>query len=420
MFPTQSYTPIWSRGSKILFRFLFAYFVLYIVLMFTNGLFETPFRWIGSNILGFNYNYEISGFGSGDNTFAYITLFVNFISAIFLTILWSILDRNRGEYNTPFYWFIVILRVFVIVSMLLYGFVKIFQIQFQSASFLRLLQPLGEFSPMGLAWTYMGYSKGFAMFAGIMEVIGGLLLIYRKTATLGAFIVIGVMTQVAMMNFMFDIPVKLYSVHLILMGLIIFLTDIQRFSAVFIKNKAVEAYDFYYPNSSESYHKNIAKVKKIVLPILLIAASTLGYLGQLNVTDVNHRPALYGIWEAKIFIKNNDTIPALITDKNRWRYLVIERKGRAAIKTMTDKIERLMFEVDSTQNSVKIYNFNTDESLKDLSSNFTYSQSTDLHLSISGHLNGADYSIEFQKITLENFTLLNTRFHWINERPNNQ
>ena len=205
MLLSQTYIEDWTPRNKLFFRFIFSYFILYILLMFTSGLFETPFKWIGQHILGFNYDYDVNGFGSGDNTYAYVTLFVNFCVAIIVTTLWSIFSRKRQAYNTTFYWLLVVLRFFLIASMLLYGFVKVFQIQFQQPSFIELLQPLGEFSPMGLAWNYMGYSKGFGMFAGLMEITGGLLLIYRRTSTLGAFIVIGVMTQVAMMNMMFDI-----------------------------------------------------------------------------------------------------------------------------------------------------------------------------------------------------------------------
>src|SRR5690606_34659512 len=140
------------------------------------------------------------------------------------------------------YWFLVFLRIVLVATMLLYGFVKIFKLQFPSASLTHMLDPLSDFTPMGLAWTYMGFSKGFNVFVGLMEVLGGLLLIPRRTQTLGSFIIIGVMTQVAMMNFCYDIPVKLFSIHLILMALVIFITD-HRFISVFIKNKAVDSYN---------------------------------------------------------------------------------------------------------------------------------------------------------------------------------
>jgi len=384
--------------------------------MFISGLFETPFRWIGTTILNFNYKFDVSGYGSGDNTYAYITLFVNVILATVITIIWSLLHKKRKEYNKALYWLLLALRVFLIAAMLLYGFVKVFQIQFQPASFEKLLQPLGEFSPMGLAWQYMGYSKGFGMFAGLMEILGGILLIWRRTTTLGAFIIIGVMTQVAMMNFMFDIPVKLFSIHLILMSGVLFMTDYKRFVSVFINNKATESYKYYYPIKSKSYQKTIQTLKKVLLPILLFAGCILGYLGQINISDVNHRPKLYGIWETEVFIKNKDTLPPLITDSNRWEHLLIERKNRAIVKTMTNTIVKYTFTTDTTDNKIAIYK---QDSTKD-SHNFKYSLQDANTLKIWGELENDSLLIILKKKVLNQFPLRSRDFHWINETPYNK
>ena len=73
---TQEYKEQWNTLSKELFRLLFTYFVLYILLALLSPLFETPYRWIGKVIFGINYEYEVSGNGSGDHTFAYLTLCV--------------------------------------------------------------------------------------------------------------------------------------------------------------------------------------------------------------------------------------------------------------------------------------------------------------------------------------------------------
>lgn len=409
----QSYKERWSKTDKLLFRFLFSYFTLYILLMFSSPLFEIPFRWVGSNLFGFKGDFEVSGNGSGDNTYAYITLFIGIILSVISTVTWTIADQKRKAYNKLFYWFLFSLRIFLIGAMYLYGFVKVFQIQFQPPTFLQLLQPLGEFSPMGLAWTYMGFSKGFGMFAGIMEVLGGLLLIWRRTSTLGAFIIIGVMAQVAMMNFSFDIPVKLFSIHIILMAGVLFLTDLRRFTNVFIKNKAVSSYKFYYPSSSNERRKTVATLKKIIVPTFLVIASILGYLGELNVSDINHRPTFYGVWEVDTFIKDSVTIAPLISDNQRWRYLVIQRKGNAAVKTMDDKIIRYDFNVDTLSQQLTMSK--TTEATDSL--NFSYTYTKNKHLRIQGQMHGTFYNVLFTKKAMDSVRLMSRGFHWINEIP---
>ncbi len=66
------------------------------------------------------------------------------------------------------------------------------------------------------------------------------LLFYRKTITIGSMVVVGVMINVVMMNFSYDIPVKLFSVHLVLMAFILLLADGRRVIGFFFRNVTVE------------------------------------------------------------------------------------------------------------------------------------------------------------------------------------
>lgn len=411
MLLTQEYQENWRFSKKALFKFVFTYFSLYIFLMFTKGLFEAPFRWIGKTILNINYSYDINGFGSGDNTYAYVTLFINVILSILIAVLWIILDNTRKSYNKLLYWFIVLLRVYLIFFMFTYGFVKLIQLQFPYPSLTRMLNPLGDFSPMGLAWTYLGYSKGFNLFMGFMEVLGGLLLIPRRTSTLGAFITMGVMAQVAMMNFMYDIPVKIFSTHLLLIAFFIFSTDLKRFINVFIKNKPTKQYEFYNPVKDITYHKTIFWLKLIF---------TIGLSGLFLIQGMNNqrsrfsgtKPPLYGVWEVTNYIKNGDTIPPLTTDKIRWRYLVIDKNNMTTVKTMDDQIHPYTFETDSTNHKAKIYG----GGIKSKTFNFDYNLSDDI-LNLKGVLYYDSLDIQLKRKKM----LLNTRgFNWINERPYNR
>lgn len=412
---TQEYKEHWNSLSKLAFRLLFTYFTLYILLIFLNPLFETAFRWVGNEILKINYEYEVNGNGSGDHTFAYITLFVTVVLTSITVIIWSILDRKRKSYNKLLYWFLVFLRIVLVAAMLLYGFVKVFKIQFPSASLTHLLDPLGDFSPMGLAWTYMGYSKGFNIFVGLMELLGGLLLIPRRTQTLGSFIIIGVMTQVAMMNFCYDIPVKLLSVHLILMALVIFITD-SRFLKVFIKNKAVDQYNYYHPIKSSKYHKVIFWVKSIGLLFLVCFISFNLYTTERNRGINRKKPVLYGIWEASYFIKNGDTLPPLITDHYRWRYLIVDLKDEATVKTMDDLKHQYKFIADSTSKKVMIHKKDS----KSEAYNFSYKNPNSELLQLDGIIESDTLQMIFSRKDHEKFNLNARGFHWINERPYNK
>ena len=371
--------------------------------------------WIGENIFKTSGRLELESTGSGDDTMAWLSLFLQFAVAIVGFIIWSVLDRRRPSYNDLFYWFRTILRVFVSFFMILYGFAKVFLVQFNEPSLLDLLQPFGDMSPMGLAWAYMGYSPAFEIFTGLLEVIAGFLLISKRTQTLGALFVVGIMTHVAVMNLCFDIPVKIFSIHLALMGLVLLLSDIKRFQYVFFRKHNIELSTDYRPINPR-FNKAIRVFKICSLSFIILGAIALRGLIYLEQRKDQIRDEFYGIWEVETFIKNGDTIPPLTTIDDRWRYMIMETKGRTVIKKMNGSINFYHFKVDSIKNSISIYKEDNTEA----ANNFYIEQKDSLHLKIKGLLDQDSLKIHLKAKDLKDFTLINRGFHWVNETPYNK
>ena len=371
--------------------------------------------WIGENIFKTSGRLELESTGSGDDTMAWLSLFLQFAVAIVGFIIWSVLDRRRPSYNDLFYWFRTILRVFVSFFMILYGFAKVFLVQFNEPSLLDLLQPFGDMSPMGLAWAYMGYSPAFEVFTGLLEVLAGFLLISKRTQTLGALFVVGIMTHVAVMNLCFDIPVKIFSIHLALMGLVLLLSDIKRFQYVFFRKHNIELSTDYRPINTR-FNKAIRVFKICSLSFIILGAIALRGLIYLEQRKDQIRDEFYGIWEVETFIKNGDTIPPLTTIDDRWRYMIMETKGRTVIKKMNDSIDFYHFKVDSIKNSISIYKEDNTEA----ANNFYIEQKDSLHLKIKGLLDQDSLKIHLKAKDLKDFTLINRGFHWVNETPYNK
>jgi hypothetical protein len=94
---------------------------------------------------------------------------------------------------------------------------------------------------MGVLWNFMGYSTPYNVFAGSMECLGGVLLLFRRTAMLGSLVVIAVMTNVVMLNFCYDVPVKLYSTELLVAAIVLLFPDLSRLIAVLFGHSAPPA-----------------------------------------------------------------------------------------------------------------------------------------------------------------------------------
>jgi len=210
----------WSFLQKLIFRLSFIFFGLYIIPFPVNyiPIFNSWLDWIhgswtwlvpqtGKYILRLPYEVTVTPNGSGDSTWNYVQVFLILSSAILGTLIWTLLDRRRNNYQRLLYWFTVAVRYYLAFNLIAYGSYKVFKSQFPAPNIYRLTETYGQSSPMGLAWTFLGYSKGFNYFMGFAEIIGGLLLLFRKTKTLGALFCMTVTANIVAINFCFDVPV---------------------------------------------------------------------------------------------------------------------------------------------------------------------------------------------------------------------
>lgn len=432
----------WSFFQKLGFRFFCCLFVIYILpfpldsIPFMNELsgisgklgewygaiFEgyTAFwhaviPWVGKHLLHLDNPITIFSNGSGDTTYDYVLLLTFTVLAFMVSILWSVLDRKRPSYNQAYYWLRTALRYYLAGNMFGYGIIKIYHLQMPFPYLSQLVQPFGDKSPMGLAWSFIGYSKGYSAFSGIAEVIGGVLLLFRRTTLVGAITVAIVMLNVAMLNYFYDIPVKLFSSMLVLMAVFLIVPDCKRLFNLFFFNKPVDATSF--PAMISSKRLRIARVvlKLLIISSLFISNISGSISSQKSYGDKRELPPLYGIYNAEWMVKNNDTLLPLATDTAQWKQLIIQFKENAQVKMMNDSIKRFNFVVDTAANQVQLFQ-NNDTLNKSL---FTYKADT-AGLYLSGVWNKDTLHMKFRKYDINKFRLVSRGFRWINEYPYNR
>lgn len=412
MILTRAHKSNWKLANKVFLRFLICYFVLYVFSGLTAALWKPLVFWAGDHIFKVPYDFTSKGYGSGDTTFDYLLVFVIFCVSFLGALLWSLIDHKRKSYNQLQYTFLIFLRIVVVFYMFVYGFIKVFHMQMIPPTYTKLMQTVGELSPMGLAWTFMGFSKGYSMFAGGMEVLAGLLLISRRTQTLGALLTIGVMTQVFVMNLCFDIPVKLFSFHLLLMGVLLFLVDSRRFINLLILNKSNPPLTIYPVHS-----KDATFAIRIAKGILIIIFGGLFFFNNYtrgNKFKVRLQPPLGGVWEVTSFTKNSITQPLHKQSDKVWKHIIVDVKGRALI-TATDATEvPFIFETDTVAKKIDL------RTTKAAPTNlFSYTLDGN-YITLEGILEKDTLKIEFYRKTKKDFLLTSRGFRWINETPFNR
>ena len=68
-------------------------------------------------------------------------------------------------------------------------------------------KPIGALSGFQLTWYYYSYSHIYARILGMTQLVGGALLLFRKTAILGAAVILPMITNILLINLFFRIAV---------------------------------------------------------------------------------------------------------------------------------------------------------------------------------------------------------------------
>ena len=333
--------------------------------------------------------------GSGDTSAAYLTLVIELMLAALGAAVWSAIDRARASYPRGLDVLRAYLRLVLAYSMMWYGLAKILKSQFPTPSPGRLMQPIGDASPMGLLWTFMGHSTAYTVFAGLAELVGGVLLLWRRTTLLGALIVVVVMTHVVVLNFCYDVPVKLYSSHLLLMAVFLVWPHAGRLVDLLVRNRATQPVDLGAFPAPPGWRTRVTIGKWLLVAYLVAASGVESWSMYRSVGDGAERGPLYGAYDA-----DGGAGDA------RWRRVGISVSG-VAVFTEDDQIHRHRMRYDESRARLSL--------LRDGVVTVYAVERPDANTIV---LTGREGS---HRLVRRPPTLLESRgFHWVNEAPFNR
>ena len=421
----------WTFIQKILFRFFFIYFIFYISWDLLNINQALDWAVIKANehffqVFNIRHVAPVSN-GSGDTSFAWAANYFMLVVAGIGACIWSVFDRKRKSYPQLNYMLCLIIRFSLALIAFGYGINKVFALQMPFPMLSQLATPLGDFLPMRLSWLFIGYSAPYEIFSGIMEVLVAVLLLYRRTATLGVLIATAVFINVMMLNLSYDIPVKLYSMNLVLQCLYLLANEYHRIACFFVLNKPAPGSSVYnYPLT-----KKWLRISRIVLKlgvVLLMGKSfyeILQYSREYNAIKI-HKDFKPGMYDVTKYVVNSDTLPALITDTIRWKDLIIENNGMGSINTGDIRFRKrygrgyFNFDVDTLQPIIHFKKMKQDTTNL-FSLRYQLPDSNTIQLwgqvvhpgTVSGQRNDSIF-IELKR-SARHFQLAEKQFHWLSE-----
>ncbi|SFF40504.1 hypothetical protein [Thermoflexibacter ruber] len=425
-------THAWAKIKKFGFYFLFSYYFLYAfpqvfdgIIPFVDGILghyysaqDSFVSFVGEAIFKLGYHEPNYNSGSGDQVFFYIRQVVFLLLALLSALIWFLIAKKYSSHNKLYEILRIYLRYFLGAILLSYGFAKVFPSQMPPLTPIQLTQPYGHFSPMGIAWAFMGSSPAFQVFTGVLEVLSGLLLLFRKTTTLGALLAVIVLMGVVVFNFCYDIPVKINSTNYLFIAVFLLLNARKSLVNLFFFHQETKP-----ETSIELFMGKKQRITAIVfkysyIAYLLFVFTTDAYSFYFDEVKQRSQHPLYGVYDVGIFIRNNDTIPMLKGDTSVWNKIVLSYPKVLSVRDMKDSLQRFpIIDFDSAKYAVK---FLTNPSDTTHISTLYYHKSQGGQMELIGNVGRDSVFIKAYLIEQEKYLILNRGFHWISEKPFNK
>lgn len=425
-------SPQWSLPTRIAFRFGFAYFLLYVYPRAVGSLganvnYSNPLRdlwhavvpWVGAHVLHLAGDFTEVANGSGDQLYDYVLLFCIAVTAALATIIWSWLDRKRRNYEALYLWTRFLVRIQVAVVMISYGADKLFRMQFPAPALARYVDTFGQTSPMGLLWTFMGMSHGYSFMGGVGEMVGGVLLLVPSLTTLGALITLGMMSNVLMLNLFYDVPRKIYSIHLIVFCLFLLLPDMRRLVEFFFLNRQAQLSRPVplFRDSKLNYCMSALQIGIGVIAVIFCCYA--GYGDAVKNETYIQPAALRGIWSVDQFSLDGNPLPPLLTDNVRWQRVIFDVPKIVTIQDMQGALKKYYLQSSQASPSFNIWDIDHPQ----WKTFFGYDLRDPNHMILTGMMGGHPAILKLTREDMSDpvkFLLINRGMHWVNQYAHNR
>lgn len=352
--------------SEFLHRALLLWIVIFaLTLPFPLSFFGTPGEWMHPFFQRINHWSATHLFHiekpytsaiESDSTGFYLHL-------VHLTVLavigaWTWLLFKKPDVRRLKYWLQASATYILAFFLLKYGFDKVFKVQFYQPEPNTLFTPLGFLSRDILFWSTAGSSYGYSLFSGLMEVIPALLLFSRRTRMLGGIIAWGVMLHVLVINFTFDISVKILSIYLLLLATIVVFPYLRSLWGIFVS----ESNGFPRPEI-ETANRDKPRWMRFLKGLIIagfLFESLYTYVEKGRFNDDNAaRPKLHGAYT----VVSEDPVTQIRTTPEKSKYfgdlsgvkrVFVHRKGYFIFQFQNDKMKDFQASVSDHSSNMTV------------------------------------------------------------------
>ncbi|PJJ84667.1 hypothetical protein [Mucilaginibacter auburnensis] len=331
-------TSHWTEREKTIFRFVFLFFAL-LSLPLSVDLFQFIF---GVNWLHINYGdiFNITRlspkFIPGPDSF--INWLIVAVLALIGSFAWAGSKFKNANYDELYYWLRVIARYRLAIGIIGYGIIKVFPLQSPFPSISNLNTAYGDFTDWKIFSMSLGIVPGYEAFLGGVEVLAGLLLLFRKTATIGAAIILVFTGNVFISNLAYEGGEYVYAFYLIVLALFVLWFDALRIYNLLSLEHPTLPNKFKPALPGRLAPIRIAGKAFVLFFFVLLYGFKASTGAKQDAYQFPRTPGLTsaaGLYNVSVFKINNKDLPYSATDPIRWKDVVFEKWATISIRTNT-------------------------------------------------------------------------------------
>lgn len=215
---------------------------------------------------------------------------------------------------------------YVAYSITGYGAAKVLKTQFQPPNYV-LETPIKDLSGFWLTWTYYGYSQTMAYILGWTQILGCILLLFRRTRLIGIFVLLPVMVNIDLIDHFYEIsPLAYYNaLHYTFLLFFLLALDYDKLKVAFL-----------------SYQEKVSmNGRTVLLNVVRILVIGLSFWRIASLRDsFEPKTRLNGVWQIETMTRNNKVVSIAAPSDSAWSKLYFEWRYGCLFKYNPDKFQK--------------------------------------------------------------------------------
>lgn len=279
------------------------------------------------------------------------SLIIGILFSIGLSFYWHYKEKNNTINSQKYYvWLTTILRYWLAFYICTFGFEKLFDVNFAFSYHIEdsLVHTL---TGQELTWKYYGYSYSLTVIIGLFQIIGSILLLFRRTTLLGVITLLPVQINILLINIFYGIgPLTTFISIIMVLGLsYLTLERKEDIIAFFSRYKST------LPSVGNSTLRKSVRFLCILIPFLFVLYYSY---------DVRKSEKYFGKWKVEKMTRNGEIVSEKAWEKDplAWKIIYFEERGKMLYcsnpNMYVDSTSIFMkYNYDDNENSLKVISY---------------------------------------------------------------